>query len=142
MKKIILSLGVVLGGLLTIGSSASALSYWGGNSYYNNSYTYTSGCYIYYYDGYRRTSTLVGSTCGNQNTYNYSYQYQTYPYTYSYPSYTYSYSYPTTSYYTYDYSNGGWYPNNSYYNNYNYGYNNYNTYTYGCYWQNGYQVCY
>ncbi len=122
------------------------------------SYSYTSGCYTYYYNGYTRTTTITSYNCQtNNNTY--------YPVT-TYPVNTYTYPYSTTiapssQYYTYKYCNGSWqlsyYGNNtcstifnwntgynSYYgtyNNYNYGYNNYNNYTSNCYYVNGYQVC-
>ncbi|MEN9881293.1 MAG: hypothetical protein RLZZ308_476 [Candidatus Parcubacteria bacterium] len=147
------------------------------NNTYQQSYTYTSGCYTYYYNGQTRTTSVLRYTCGNgyYNNNNYSY---TYPVTTSYPSTNYyTYTNPS-SYYTYSYCNGSWTPSyygsnssncnsiwdylgnytNSYsnanygynYNSYNYGYTpyqygyntyNYNTYSSGCYYLNGYQVC-
>jgi hypothetical protein len=113
------------------------------------SYSYTKGCYTYYYDGSTRSTSITSYNC--QTT------------TYTSPSYYY---YTTPSYSNYQYSNYSWYPS-SYYSNYtntnysNYGYyNNYlnystvypyyvdstyytpTTYMGGCYWQSGYQVCY
>lgn len=122
-----------------------------------SSYSYTSGCYTYYYNGYTRTTTITSYNCQTNSTY--------YPVT-TYPVNTYTYPYSTTiapssQYYTYKYCNGSWqlsyYGNNNCsnifnwntgyngytgyygtYNNYNYGYNNY---TSNCYYVNGYQVC-
>ncbi len=115
------------------------------NSYYNN--------YSYSYP--------VTTAYSYQNTYtqNYSYPVSTsYPVTTSYPVST-AYT-PASPYYTYGYYEGNWYPgyqnttftdlfnSNSYGNSYNnysiYGdyNNNYNYMNNGCYYQNGYQVCY
>ena len=121
------------------------LNYWYPNQYQNNyyvqpvqtSYQYTQGCNTYKYDAYTRLTTLVSSTCYLNNTYQNNYQY----------------TYPTNQYSTYRYVNGVWVYGNgntssgcNQNNYYGYGYNNtYNTCnhnTNGCYWQNGYQVCY
>lgn len=118
--------------------------------YQVNSYYYTSGCYTYYYDGYRLSSSIVSYNCQQTNT-NYNYQY-TYTYPQQYQS-NYVSPYYVSPYYTYKYSNGSWYPsyidvtNNNGYTNTNYNtsyYNSYNegSYSNNCYWQNGYQVCY
>lgn len=128
------------------------------------SYSYTSGCYTYYYNGYTRTTTITSYNCQtSSNTY--------YPVT-TYPTNTYTYPYSTTiapssQYYTYSYCNGSWrasyYGNNNcssnifnytstgyngytgYYGTYNnYGYNNYgySNYVPTCYtYTNGSQVC-
>lgn len=126
---------------------------------YSPSYTYTSGCYTYYYNGQTRTTSIVSYNCGT---------------TYSYYPVATTYSYPTSQYYTYHYNSGRWSPSytnqwtNTYYSNpysnWNYGwtyggyntntnytnYGNYNTgyYNYGnynnnsgCYYVNGQQVC-
>lgn len=104
----------------------------------NNSYTYTTGCNTYRYDGYSRTSTLVSSTCTSYNSgygYNANY-YQHYvqpvqqityvapttqtiyvaPITTTYtvsPVYSYGYG---SGYYDYGYNYGGsGYQNNPYY---------------------------
>ena len=132
-----------------------------GASIVNNSYSYTSGCYTYYYNGYTRKTSVTSYNCQNNYQTNYTYTqpyYQT-NYTYTQPYYQNSYYYTSPSY-TYQYSDSSWYPssncnnynNSSYYyntgctntgydnNNYNYGYNN--PYQTGCYLISGYQVCY
>lgn len=110
------------------------------------SYYYTSDCYTYYYDGYKRSSSIVSYNCQQTNT-NYNYQY-----TYTYPQ-QYQSNY-VSPYYTYKYSNGSWYPSyintnnngytDTYYNNNSYYNNSYNqgNYSNNCYWQGGYQMCY
>lgn len=102
------------------------------------SYTYTSGCYTYYYNGYTAATSIVSYNCGQS-------YYPTQP-VYTQPAIS-----TPTQYYTYRYSNGAWYPNYNYNTtNYNYGYTtpiyNYtNTgYNYGCqysYW-GWQQICY
>jgi hypothetical protein len=118
----------------------------------NNSYTYTSGCYTYYYNASTLNTSVVSYNCSNNynnnyNNNNYNNNYNN-GYTYTAPSTSYYYyttpsSYYTSPYYTYQYQNGSWYPSNSYNNTsytssyytypigytdtgYNYGYNNYN----------------
>lgn len=120
-----------------------------------NSYTYTSGCYTYYYDGYTRSSSVVSYNCSNNyNTYNNTYGNYAYTapsaYYYTAPS---SYYYTTPSSYTYNTSPYSTYQYQSYYYPSTYsttgytdtGYttytNNYN-YTQGCVYVSGYQVCY
>lgn len=167
MKTFIsLTLGLLCA-LSTYGT-ASAQVYYSYNNGYNNtyqntqqaSYTYTQGCYTYYYNGYTRSTSIIGSTCQSQNVYSYttpvSYTYTTSP-TYTYttsPSYTYttptSYTNQTSPYYVYGYerSNATWYPryNNSYFFNGDSSYNSYDSTfvptprTY-CYTINGYSVC-
>ncbi len=89
----------------------------------NNSYTYTSGCYTYYYNGVTRNSTIISYNCSNTYSNNY---------TYTYPTQTYYYTAPTSyvsPHSTYCYKNGTWYPAsnskcNDYHNNFtlsNYG---------------------
>lgn len=123
-------------------------SYHQNTNYNQSSYTYTIGCYTYYYNGQTRTSSVVSYNC----QLNYTYTQPTYPY-YTYPTY-----YTTPSYYTYQYTDGSWYPEYSnrgysnvntyydssyYYSGYtNTGYSNASNYGNSCYWQNGYQVCY
>lgn len=126
----------------------------------NNSYTYTSGCYTYYYNGSTLSTTIVSYNCSNNynNNYtNYTYptNYSNYYYTaptsyYTQPtSYTYPYNYyqyqPTYSNYNYQgyYSYPSGYTDTGY-NNYNYG-NYYNTgynQSTSCYYLAGIQVCY
>lgn len=164
MKKIItLTFGLFLA--FSTASTVFAQSYYSYNNSYSNggslstsypvnyrpSYTYTQGCYTYYYNGYTQTTSIASYNCQNQNTYSYTnpvvYTYYTLPYIYN----TY-YTQPST-YYTYGYSGGSWYPryNNSYlfgnnsYNNSNYYYNNsnghVNTPTTNCYHLNGGYAC-
>jgi hypothetical protein len=111
----------------------------------NTSYTYVDGCSQYQYNPYTRMTIYLGYVC--QPT-SYSYQYVT-PYTYQYTNtyntlpydaYYYTNMTPYQTYQNYNnnyyYPNGGWYPST----NQNYNYNSQlNT---GCYYQNGYVVCY
>jgi hypothetical protein len=101
----------------------------------NNSYTYTSGCYTYYYNGSTLSTTIVSYNCSNNynNTYSNSNYNQGYN-TYTYPTNNNTYYYKTpTSYsnsytaYPYNYQNGSW--SQPTYSNYNTGYNS-NYYTY------------
>lgn len=96
---------------------------------FHASYTYTSGCYTYYYDGYTAATSIVSYNCGQ-------------PYYPTQPVYMQPVISTPTQYYTYRYSNGVWYPSYNY-NPINYGYTNtgYNYtnagYNYGCqynYW--------
>jgi len=110
------------------------------------SYTYTQGCYTYYYNGYTRTTSIISSTCQAQNVYSYvtpvTYSYYTSPYyTYSYQQNTNSWYSPYSNYYNYGYTNTG-YNYGNYYNNYGY-YNNGRVYTptNPCYSVGGYYVC-
>jgi hypothetical protein len=148
-------------------STASAQVYYSyNNGYgYNNtyqyqnttqaSYTYTQGCYTYYYNGQTNTTSIIGSTCQSQNVYSYttpvSYTYVTAPTTYTYTQPTQNYyqnSYQSSPYYTYGYSNGSWYPryNNSLIGDFLFGNSSYDTgyvptpTTY-CYTAGGYYVC-
>ena len=162
MKKLLTTLSFL--GFLTV----STVTAYAGNLYYPTYSTasarasYTIGCTTYYYNPY--TGQSLGSEQIYTGTCGYSSYYQT-QYQYTYPSYSYSYSYPTyeyqtyqpsyqynqytsspSQYYTYGYSNGSWYPgyssgllnsvSNSFTNTY------YNSQSQGCYYQNGYQVCY
>ena len=76
------------------------------NSYNNQSYSYTSGCYTYYYNGSTRTTSITSYNCNN------TYQGNTNSYSYSYP--VTSYYYPSSQYYTYKACNGGWVTSYSY----------------------------
>lgn len=119
---------------------------------YSPSYSYTSGCYTYYYNGQTRTTSVLSYNCTSYypaaTTYTYPQtQYYTYHYTnngYWTPGYnntnywTNPYSYNSNSYTSWNY---GWNygNNNTYGNNYNNSYTNYNNG--GCYYVNGYQAC-
>jgi hypothetical protein len=179
MKTII---SITFGILLSLGtvSVASAQVYYSYNGNYQNtyqyqytnqytntsSYYYTSGCTVYYHDGYTNTERYVRSTCQNQNqnTYTYTqpvtYTYYTQPTTYtSYTNTSYNNtSYNNSPYYTYGYnrSTGTWYPGYSNQNgiisslfNTNNTYYDTNTYSGGtgytsptnCYYVNGYYAC-
>lgn len=162
MKKI-LSMTLLTGTLFISGMMFASAYY---TPYYNvyqnaptsNSYVYTQGCYTYQYDRYTQVTSLIGSTCQTNTSYTYpttQYSYvapaqQTY---YTYPSYNYGYVQPVAQ--TYHYSHGAWYPTTNYTNSYyntnsyydSYNYTSYSPYSYtgtsnGCYWSNGYQVCY
>lgn len=116
IKHFLLGAIVGLGFLTTV---SAGYYYPNSQTYTNNSnnsvyivtpsYTYTSGCYIYYYNGTTRNSSVIGYSCTNNN-YSNNYTNYTYPvtsnYTYTVPStyYTNSYSVPST-YYTNTYSN-------------------------------------
>ncbi|MBP6888075.1 MAG: hypothetical protein KBC21_00045 [Candidatus Pacebacteria bacterium] len=122
---------------------------WCMNHRTTSSYSYTSGCYTYYYNGQTRTTSIVSYSCQSQT--------QTYypvATTYTYPSQVTQYPYHSSGYFTYMYCNGLWRPsyygnnncdNLSYRNNSNYygvinytsSYNNLNN----CYYLNGYQIC-
>ena len=99
--------------------------------YYQQSYQYTSGCTIYYFNGYNGQTTAIGTTC-NPNYY---------------PSATY---YQDTNSY-YQYQNNGWNNQNTYYNC---GYSYSGMYSYyvnndincrpmntSCYYTNGITIC-
>lgn len=117
--------------------------YYGGNYNYGGGYgsgygyygsggigSYTIGCTTYFYNTRTGAQLYTRYICT-------TYQQPTYYY----PSYP---TYPSTQYCTYKYISGAWYPscgNSYYYGNYNYGYNSGYTNS-GCYYQNGYQVCY
>ncbi len=53
----------------------------------NNSYTYTSGCYTYYFNGTTNKTTILNNSCSNNynNTYSNNYN-QEYNYTYIAPA--------------------------------------------------------
>jgi hypothetical protein len=138
-------------------------------NYQNQTYTYTDGCYTYEYNPSTQTSRMIQNRCVQQQLQQtYSYQYVapiTYTYTvppvqntYSYPvqqNYTsypynynsgYSYNNNVNQYYTYGYSNANWYPGRTTNNISNLVNDVLEALTpntnYGCYYQNGYQVCY
>ena len=163
MKKIlfILSfLGVGAAGLATAGAQYYS-SYDYGNytsSYTSSSYypsynsgsraSYTIGCTTYYYNPYTGASLGQQQVCSSAPVYTQP-TYPSYPTYPTYPTYDYGYNYGYTytqpsQYTTYGYSNGSWYPgysNGGIFGSFtNGGYDNYNNY--GCYYQNGYQVCY
>lgn len=154
---------IAITSLIFVSSVYSTLAYY--TPYYNNysntptsnSYTFQQGCYTYSYDAYTRITSLIGSTCQVNTSYNY---YPTYSSNY-YPTYSSSYyprySYNTTPvnytvtnpYYVYSYNNGYWTIGGAtnagynYYDNYNYYYNNHvNTPNTSCYYVNGYYTCY
>lgn len=116
-------------------------SYYGGGSnygYYGTGGTgsYTIGCTTYYYNTRTGAQLYTQQICNNTPVY-------TQP-TYSYPV---QYSYPTTytqpsQYYTYGYSNGSWYPGYSSGGIFGLGNIGNTNSNYGCYYQNGYQICY
>lgn len=128
MKKLLITLSLLGAGAVAL--TASASYYYNTYTVYNPSYgaraSYTIGCTTYYYNPYTGASMGQEQIC---YTYTPSYAYA--------PGYTYQYDYyytQPTPYYTYEYNTntGGWYPGAGY------AYNDY----WGCYWQNGYQVCY
>ncbi len=165
IKHLFFGLFLTIGAVTTVSASylypyVQTYPTYTNNSVYtvSPSYSYTSGCYTYWYNGTTKQVSIIGYTCTNntyQNSYtNYTYptSNQTYYYTvpttyYTYPSYNYTYQttdwyQPTYSYYyTTSYTDTGYNNYNAYdpyYNSYNNGY----SYQNSCYWQNGYQVCY
>lgn len=131
MKKIV-SIGILVVALFVSGSSVFA--YHTSGQIYSiptySSFTYTSGCNVYRYDPYTRTSTFLYTTCQTQTypTYNYSNQnYYYYPCNnngYYYDSYCYNYSTyvpsPVTDWFPYyggSYGDQRRYPHDDYYDN-------------------------
>lgn len=166
MKKTLLTLSLLIAGALTAyagyynNGTVCTMQYpnYNCNQGYSSGYaSYTIGCTTYYYNTSTRAIVGTQNICNTTYTTNndYLYQYYTYPVTYTQPTYTYtypSYQYQTTypyygtsypsQYYTYGYSDGTWYPGYSSGGIFNGMFDNNYTYNSGCYWQNGYQVCY
>jgi hypothetical protein len=118
----------------------------------NNSYSYTNGCYTYYYNGNTNKTTLLSYNCSNNYNYTNNYN-QGYSYTYTYPTTnstyytvpaTYYYTQPTTYTYPYYYQYQPTYSNYNYsgygYTSYPSGYTDtgYNNYNYGNYYDTNY----